>query len=251
MIELKNIKKDYMIWNEVMTKVLFGIDLTIHDGDFFAIMGPSWSGKSTLMNILWLLDTPTSGEYILDGVKLPEMTENEKAQLRSRKIWFVFQAFNLIPRMKIIDQVMLPMFYQWVPKWDETARAIAALEKVWLAHKVNSKPNQLSWWEQQRIAIARAIVTNPTLILADEPTGNLDTKTSIEIMNIFTQLNKEGITIVMVTHEPDIAQFARHNVHMRDGLVERIHINTDKGIKEAWETKRQAANIKEEKKSKQ
>ena len=196
------------------------------------------------MNIIWLLDTPTSGEYILDGTKLPEMTENEKAQLRSKKIWFVFQAFNLIPRMKVIDQVMLPLFYQWVPAWDERDRAIAALDKVWLAHKVNSKPNQLSWWEQQRIAIARAIVTNPTLILADEPTGNLDTKTSIEIMNIFTKLNKEGKTIVMVTHEPDIAAFAKHNVHMRDGLVERIHINHDKDIENASGPKMYAARKK-------
>ena len=125
---------------------------------------------------------------------------------------------------------MLPMFYQWVPVWDEYQRAVEALEKVGLAHKVDSKPNQLSWWEQQRIAIARAIVTNPTLILADEPTGNLDTKTSIEIMDIFTKLNKEGKTIVMVTHEPDIAAFAKHNVHMRDGLIERVHINTEKWI---------------------
>jgi len=247
MIELKRIKKDYMSGKEVMQKVLFGIDLTINDGDFFAIMWPSWSGKSTLMNILWLLDTPTSGEYILDGIKLPEMTENEKAQLRSKKIWFVFQAFNLIPRVKVIDQVMLPMFYQWIPRWDERERAIAALDKVGLAHKVDSKPNQLSWWEQQRIAIARAIVTNPTLILADEPTGNLDTKTSIEIMNIFTKLNKEWITIVMVTHEPDIAVFAKHNVHMRDGLIERVHINTESGIKNAWSSKLQAANDKEAK----
>jgi len=247
MIELKNIKKNYMSGKEIMQKVLFGINLTINDGDFFAIMWPSGSGKSTLMNILWLLDTPTSGEYILDGMKLPEMTENEKAQLRSKKIWFVFQAFNLIPRVKVIDQVMLPLFYQWVPRGDEHERAVAALEKVWLAHKVNSKPNQLSWGEQQRIAIARAIVTNPTLILADEPTGNLDTKTSIEIMDIFTKLNKEGITIVMVTHEPDIAAFAKHNVHMRDGLIERVHINTERGIQNAWNSKLQAANDKETK----
>ena len=244
MIELKNIKKDYMSGKEIMTKVLFGVDLTINDGDFFAIMWPSWSGKSTLMNIIGLLDTPTSGEYILDGTKLPEMTENEKAQLRSRKIWFVFQAFNLIPRMKVIDQVMLPMFYQWVPAGDEYQRAVEALEKVGLAHKVNSKPNQLSWWEQQRIAIARAIVTNPTLILADEPTGNLDTKTSIEIMDIFTKLNKEGKTIVMVTHEPDIAAFAKHNVHMRDGLIERVHINTEKWINNAANAKSHAAGQK-------
>lgn len=244
MIELKHIKKDYFSsGNELMTKALQGVDLTINDGDFFAIMWPSWSGKSTLMNVIWLLDTPTSGEYILDGIKLPEMTENEKAQLRSRKIWFVFQAFNLIPRMKVIDQVMLPMFYQWVPGWDEYERAVEALKKVWLAHKVNSKPNQLSWWEQQRIAIARAIVTNPTLILADEPTGNLDTKTSNEIMAIFTQLNKEGKTIVMITHEPDIAAFAKHNVHMRDGLIERVHINSEKGIKSASNSKMHAAGM--------
>ena len=228
MLELKNIKKDYMNGKEIMQKVLFGIDLTINDGDFFAIMWPSWSGKSTLMNIIWLLDTPTSGEYILDGKTLPSLGENEKAQLRSRKIWFVFQAYNLIPRIPVIDQVTLPLSYQWVSKNEQRERAIKSLEKVWLAHKINSKPNQLSWWEQQRIAIARAIIANPTLILADEPTGNLDTKTSYEIMNIFTELNKEWITIVMVTHEPDIAKFAKHEIHMRDGLIEKVHINEKK-----------------------
>ena len=180
------------------------------------------------MNIIWLLDTPTSGEYILDGKTLPSLGENEKAQLRSRKIWFVFQAYNLIPRIPVIDQVTLPLSYQGVSKNEQRERAIKSLEKVWLAHKINSKPNQLSWWEQQRVAIARAIIANPTLILADEPTGNLDTKTSYEIMNIFTELNKEWITIVMVTHEPDIAKFAKHEIHMRDGLIEKVHINEKK-----------------------
>ena len=225
MLELKNIKKDYMDGKEIMQKVLFGIDLTVNDGDFFAIMGPSGSGKSTLMNIIGLLDTPTSGEYILDGKTLPSLSENEKAQMRSKKIWFVFQAYNLIPRIPVLDQVTLPLAYQGVSKNEQKERAIKALEKVWLAHKIHSKPNQLSWGEQQRIAIARAIIANPTLILADEPTGNLDTKTSYEIMDIFTELNKEGITIVMVTHEPDIAKFAKHNVHMRDGLIEKVHID--------------------------
>jgi putative ABC transport system ATP-binding protein len=209
---------------EVMQQVLFGVNMTINDGDFFAIMWPSWSGKSTLMNIIWLLDTPTSGEYILDGKTLPSLSENEKASLRSKKIWFVFQAYNLVPRIPVLDQVTLPLAYQGVSKTEQKERAIKALEKVWLAHKVYSKPNQLSWWEKQRVAIARAIVTNPTLVLADEPTGNLDTKTSYEIMNIFTELNKEGITIVMVTHEPDIAQYAKHNVHMRDWLIETVNI---------------------------
>ncbi len=225
MLELKNIKKDYFTDHTIVQHVLHGIDLTINDGDFFAIMGPSGSGKSTLMNIVWLLDTPTSGEYILDGIELPDMSENEKARLRSQKIWFVFQAYNLIPRMKVIDQVALPLFYQGVSKWKEYERAIAALEKVGLAHKIDRNPNQLSWWEQQRVAIARAIVTNPSLILADEPTGNLDTKTSNEIMNIFTKLNKEWKTIVMVTHESDIAKYAKHNIHIRDGLIEKFTID--------------------------
>ncbi len=228
MLELKRIKKDYMNGKEIMQKVLHGIDLTINDGDFFAIMWPSGSWKSTLMNIIWLLDTPTSGEYILDGKTLPSLSENEKASLRSRKIWFVFQAYNLIPRVPVIDQVTLPLLYQGVPKNEQRARAIQALEKVGLAHKIDRKPNEMSWWEQQRVAIARAIITNPTLILADEPTGNLDTKTSYEIMDIFTKLNKEWITIVMVTHEPDIAEFAKHNIHMRDGLIERVHVNGKK-----------------------
>jgi len=231
MLALKNIKKDYMNGKEIMQQVLHGVDLTINDGDFFAIMWPSGSGKSTLMNIIWLLDTPTSGEYILDGKTLPSLTENEKAQLRSKKIWFVFQAYNLIPRIPVLDQVTLPLSYQGVPKAEQKERAIKALERVWLAHKINSKPNQLSWWEQQRIAIARAIVTNPTLILADEPTGNLDTKTSYEIMDIFTALNKEWITIVMVTHEPDIAKFAKHEVHMRDWLIHTVCSNEKKNTK--------------------
>ncbi|MFA6255776.1 MAG: ABC transporter ATP-binding protein [Candidatus Absconditabacterales bacterium] len=225
MLELKNIKKDYMNGKEIMQKVLFGIDLTIKDGDFFAIMGPSGSGKSTLMNIIGLLDTPTSGEYILNGKTLPSLDENAKAQLRSKKIGFVFQAYNLIPRIPVLDQVTLPLSYQGVPKAEQKERAIKALEKVGLAHKIHSKPNQLSGGEQQRVAIARAIITNPTLILADEPTGNLDTKTSYEIMDIFTKLNKEGKTIIMVTHEHDIAAFAKHNVHMRDGLIEKVHID--------------------------
>lgn len=227
MLELKNIKKDYISGDGVLVlqHALQGIDLTIYDGDFFAIMGPSWSGKSTLMNIIWLLDIPTSGEYILDGKQLPSLTENEKAQLRSRKIWFVFQSYNLIPRVLIIDQVSLPLFYQGIPKHEQKERALKALEKVGLADKTHRKPNELSWWEQQRVAIARAIVTNPTLILADEPTGNLDTKTGNEIMNIFAQLNKEGKTIVMVTHEADIAAFAKHNIHLRDGLIEKFTID--------------------------
>ncbi len=227
MLELKGIKKDYVTGNgvEVIQHALLWIDLNVYDGDFFAIMWPSWSGKSTLMNIIGLLDTPTSGEYILDGKTLPSLTENEKAKLRSRTIWFVFQAYNLIPRMPIIDQVCLPLFYQWVPLEEQLSRATQALEKVWLGMKVHRKPKELSWGEQQRVAIARAIVTNPPLILADEPTGNLDTKTSNEIMDIFTQLNKEGKTIVMVTHEPDIAEYAKHTIHVRDGQVEKFTID--------------------------
>lgn len=221
MLELKNIIKDYFNGDILIQRALNGVDLTINDGDFLAIMGPSGSGKSTLMNIIGLLDIPSSGDYVLDGKKLENLTENEKAQIRGKKIWFVFQGYNLVARMPIIEQVMLPLSYQGLSYQEREARAIEALKKVGLDHKIHSKPNELSWGQQQRVAIARAIATNPSLILADEPTGALDSKTGIEVLNIFTELNNEGITIVLITHSAEIAEYAKTTIHIRDGLIEK------------------------------
>lgn len=220
MLELKNIIKDYFNTNKVlMQRALCGVDLTINDGDFLSIMGPSGSGKSTMMNIIGLLDTPTSWEYILDGKKLENLTENEKATIRGQKIGFVFQGYNLIPRMSVLEQVMLPLSYQWVAEEEKKRRAIEALKKVGLEEKTQSKPNELSGGQQQRVAIARAIVTNPSIILADEPTGALDTKTGADVLNIFAELNKEGKTIVLITHSAEIWAFAKTQINIRDGLI--------------------------------
>ncbi len=219
MLELKDIIKDYYNWDILMQRALAWVSLTINDWDFLSIMGPSGSGKSTLMNIIGLLDIPTSWEYILDGKKLEKLTENEKATIRGQKIWFVFQGYNLIARMPAIEQVMLPLSYQGVPEEEKKARAMEALRKVGLDHKSESKPNELSWGQQQRIAIARAIVTNPSLILADEPTGALDSKTGTDVLNIFKELNKEWITVVLITHSSEIAEFAKTRIDIRDGLI--------------------------------
>jgi len=226
MLKLKNIVKDYLNdkWM-LMQRALAGVDLTINDGDFLAIIWPSWSGKSTLMNIIWLLDMPTNGTYILDGEELENLTENQKASMRGKKIWFIFQWYNLIPRVSVLQQVMLPLSYEWMDKIEREKRAIEALKKVNLLDKIYSKPNELSWWQQQRVAIARAIVTNPTLILADEPTGALDSKTGKEILEIFSHLNKEGKTIVLITHAMDIAAYAKHTIHIKDGLIDKIQKN--------------------------
>lgn len=219
MLELRNITKDYYAWDILMQRALAWVSLIINDWDFLSIMGPSGSGKSTLMNIIGLLDIPTEGEYILDGKKLENLSENEKASIRGQKIWFVFQGYNLIARMPAIEQVMLPLSYQWIPEEEKRARAMEALKKVWLENKFASKPNELSWWQQQRVAIARAIVTNPSLILADEPTGALDSKTGLDVLNIFANLNKEGITVVLITHSSEIAEFAKTRIDIRDGLI--------------------------------
>lgn len=210
-----------------MQRALCGVDLTINDGDFISIMGPSGSGKSTMMNIIGLLDIPTSWEYILDGKKLENLTENEKASIRGQKIWFVFQGYNLIPRMSVLEQVMLPLSYQWVPEEEKKKRAIEALKKVGLEEKIESKPNELSGGQQQRVAIARAIVTNPSIILADEPTGALDTKTGADVLDIFAALNKEGKTIVLITHSAEIWAFAKTQINIRDGLIVE-HLNPKK-----------------------
>jgi putative ABC transport system ATP-binding protein len=201
---------------------LKGIDLAVEKGEFIAIMGTSGSGKSTLMNLLGCLDTPTSGSYLIDGVRVDGMDRNALASLRNEKIGFVFQGFNLLPRTSALENVELPMLYDRSGKKRDTqALAAAALQRVGLADRVDHQPSELSGGQQQRVAIARALVTEPAIILADEPTGNLDTQTSMEVMALFQELNEQGITIVLVTHEPDIAVYAKRIVEVRDGRIRR------------------------------
>lgn len=218
MISLKNIVKTYVVWEQEID-VLKWVSLEIKEWEFVAIMWPSWSGKSTLMNIIWMLDTPTSWEYLLDGENVESLSEDDQSHIRWRKIGFVFQSYNLIPRLNITKQVALPLIYQWFNKKQREERAVQSLTKLWLWEKINTSPKELSGGQQQRVSIARAIVINPSLILADEPTGALDTKTSEEVMNIFQDLHKEWRTIVMITHEPDIAKFAERTIHIRDGNI--------------------------------
>ena len=195
------------------------ISLSINHGEFIAIIGPSGSGKSTLMNIIGLLDKPTSGKYSINGKEVIRFDEDRLANLRNQKIGFIFQSFNLLPRTSAVDNVALPLIYSGVNKENRTSKAKEALIRVGLGEKFNSKPNQLSGGQQQRVAIARALVTNPQIILADEPTGNLDTKTGEEIMTLFTDLNKEGKTVILITHELEIAKKARRIIQLRDGKV--------------------------------
>lgn len=199
--------------------MLKDVNLRIDNGDYVAIMGPSGSGKSTFMNILGCLDKPTKGKYILDGHAVATMEENDVAGVRNKTIGFVFQGFNLLSRSSLLDNVALPLVYSHIDKAERHARAKVLLEKVGLANHINSRPNQISGGQQQRVAIARALINNPRLILADEPTGNLDSVTSEEIMALFSQLNKEGITIVLVTHETDIAEHAKRQVRFLDGKI--------------------------------
>jgi putative ABC transport system ATP-binding protein len=220
-IQVEKLVKTYVSGtNEV--HALRGIDLSVEKGDFVAIMGTSGSGKSTLMNLLGCLDTPTSGSYELDGLKVEGQDKNALAAIRNQKIGFVFQGFNLLPRTSALENVELPMLYDRSGrKRDTRALAVAALGRVGLADRLEHQPSELSGGQQQRVAIARALVTEPALILADEPTGNLDTRTSVEVMALFQELNEQGITIVLVTHEPDIAVYAKRIVEVRDGRIRR------------------------------
>ncbi len=219
LIELHNIKKSYKL-DGFDLRILKGINLSIEKGEFVAIMGPSGSGKSTLMNILGCLDTPSSGNYILDGQNIEKLTPDELAHIRNQKIGFVFQGFNLLPRTTAIENVELPMVYASVKEEVRKSKAKEALEKVGLKSRMHHLPNQLSGGQQQRVAIARAIVNEAPLIFADEPTGNLDTKMSVEIMKLFTELNKEmGRTIILVTHEEDIAAYADRIIKIVDGEI--------------------------------
>lgn len=218
-ISLKDITKSYYLGRQELP-VLKGISLNIHVNEYVALMGPSGSGKSTLMNILGCLDTPTSGQYILNGKDVSRMIDDELADVRNVEIGFVFQQFNLLPRLTAWENVALPLIYAGVSKAEREERARAMLTKVGLEERAHHKPNELSGGQSQRVAIARALINNPSLLLADEPTGNLDTKTSVEIMDIFAKIHEQGNTVVLVTHEEDIANFTKRVVRVRDGIVE-------------------------------
>jgi len=219
-IDVQNLVKNYKTEAGEL-EVLKNLNISVSQGDFVALMGPSGSGKSTFMNILGCLDKPTSGKYILNGVDVASMDKNGLSKLRNEVIGFVFQGFNLLPRINLIDNVALPLVYAGVGREQRTQKALLTLKSVGLEKYASHLPSQISGGQQQRVAIARALINSPKLILADEPTGNLDTKTSVEIMNIFSELNqKDKITIVLVTHEHDIADFAKRQIHFRDGKVE-------------------------------
>ncbi|MGG5506113.1 MULTISPECIES: ABC transporter ATP-binding protein [unclassified Myroides] len=218
-IDIKDIKRDFKMGSETV-KVLKGVNLQIERGDYVALMGPSGSGKSTLMNILGCLDTPTSGYYSLNSKDVSRLDDDQLAEIRNKDIGFVFQTFNLMPRTTALDNVALPMIYAGRSKEDRTKRASDVLHMVGLGDRMDHHPNQLSGGQRQRVAVARALVNNPSIILADEPTGNLDTKTSIEIMALFDEIHSKGNTVILVTHEEDIAEHAHRIIRLRDGVIE-------------------------------
>jgi putative ABC transport system ATP-binding protein len=223
LIKITNIKRDFVLGNEIVY-VLKGIDLEIKKGEYVALMGPSGSGKSTLMNLLGCLDTPTSGTYILNGKDVSQMQDDELAEIRNKEIGFIFQTFNLLPRTTALDNVALPMIYAGYSKNERRERATEVLKQVNLADRMDHQPNQLSGGQRQRVAIARAMVNKPSIILADEPTGNLDSKTSEEIMVLLEEIHKNGNTIILVTHEEEIAEHAQRIIRMRDGMIESDNI---------------------------
>lgn len=231
LITLKGIKKIYQT-GEVQVAALQGIDLHISQGEFVSIMGPSGSGKSTAMNVLGCLDTPTEGEYFLDEINVAKASKKELATIRNKKLGFVFQGFNLLPRTSALENVELPLIYAGVSGEERKIRAIEALKAVGLGERIHHKPQELSGGQQQRVAIARALVTKPSVILADEPTGNLDSHSSVEVMALFQDLHQRGNTIIIVTHEPDIAEYTRRIVRFRDGRIEKdeLVINYRKAI---------------------
>tara|TARA_B110000211_G_scaffold230918_1_gene291440 strand:+ start:1125 stop:1811 length:687 start_codon:yes stop_codon:yes gene_type:complete len=218
-IKIRNITRDFPLGNEIV-KVLKGIDLDIEQGDYVALMGPSGSGKSTLMNLLGCLDTPTSGSYFLSGNDVSNMSDDDLAEIRNKEIGFVFQTFNLLPRTTALENVALPMVYAGVPKGDRKIRAEEVLAEVGLADRMDHKPNQLSGGQRQRVAVGRALVNKPSIILADEPTGNLDSVTSLEILTLFDEIHKQGNTVIVVTHEEEVAEHAHRIIRLRDGIIE-------------------------------
>jgi putative ABC transport system ATP-binding protein len=220
LIETVDLWKTYQMGSEEI-HALRGVSIQIERGEYVAIMGPSGSGKSTLMNLIGCLDTPTKGSYLLNTKQVSQMDDNELARIRNEEIGFVFQTFNLLPRATALRNVELPLVYAGVPAREREQRARAALEKVELGARLNHRPNELSGGQRQRVAIARALVNNPSILLADEPTGNLDSKTGVEIMALFERLHQAGNTIVLVTHEPDVAAYAYRTIHIRDGQVEQ------------------------------
>ncbi|MDF2594821.1 MAG: transporter ATP-binding protein [Clostridia bacterium] len=230
MIDIQKVNKIYRN-GKLELQALFNIDFNVQKEEFVSIMGASGSGKTTFLHILGCLDHATSGTYILDGVNVSEIKDTEYAKIRNQKIGFVFQAFNLLPKLTIVENVELPMMYGGVKPKERRERALDALIRVGLGNRIKHTPNEISGGQKQRVAIARALVNNPSIILADEPTGNLDSKSSVEIMNIFQGLNNEGVTIVMVTHEPDIAQYTKRKVVFRDGIIiEDTPITNRRGV---------------------
>jgi len=220
LIETVDLWKSYQMGDETI-HALRGVSIRIERGEYVAIMGPSGSGKSTLMNLIGCLDTPSKGSYLLNGKQVSQMDDNELARIRNEEIGFVFQTFNLLPRATALRNVELPLVYAGVTAKDRELRAKAALDKVELSSRMSHRPNELSGGQRQRVAIARALVNNPSILLADEPTGNLDSKTGVEIMGLFERLHKAGNTIVLVTHEPEVAAYAYRSIHIRDGQVEQ------------------------------
>jgi len=220
LIETVDLWKSYQMGDEQI-HALRGVTIQIESGEYVAIMGPSGSGKSTLMNLIGCLDTPSKGSYLLNGKQVSQMDDNELARIRNEEIGFVFQTFNLLPRATALRNVELPLVYAGVPAKEREQRARAALDKVELSTRMSHRPNELSGGQRQRVAIARALVNNPSILLADEPTGNLDSKTGIEIMGVFERLHAAGNTIVLVTHEPEVAAYAHRAIHIRDGQVEQ------------------------------
>jgi putative ABC transport system ATP-binding protein len=224
LIDITNIKKYYKV-GTVIVKALEGVSLQLKKNEYVAIMGPSGSGKSTLMNILGCLDTPTDGQYVLNGTDVSKLEDDRLAEIRNKEIGFVFQTFNLLPRYTALENVMLPLIYAGISKHDRVRMAEHTMANVGLSDRMEHKPNELSGGQRQRVAVARALVNNPSIILADEPTGNLDSKTSIDIMNLFEEIYRQGNTIIVVTHEEDIARHARRIIRLRDGLIESDELN--------------------------
>ncbi|MCC6371330.1 MAG: ABC transporter ATP-binding protein [Bacteroidia bacterium] len=224
LIRIKNLRKTYQIGEETIN-ALKDVSLTIYKNEYVALMGPSGSGKSTLMNMLGCLDSPSSGEYILNNLSVAKMSDNQLAEVRNKQIGFVFQTFNLLPRATTLENVALPLIYAGFAKAERDKKASAVLDSVGLSNRMSHRPNELSGGQRQRVAIARALVNDPAIILADEPTGNLDSKTSVEIMGLFEEIHKKGNTVILVTHEEDIALHAHRIVRLKDGLVESDTVN--------------------------